>query len=375
MIKVTAYRYEYKLEEPLSISFHTWYYRENVIVKLQYKNYSGLGESAPFKGITGDSQGDVINELKKINCLDIDPEHDGPEKLHILLYDLNIKSATLYTAFDFAYHDLISKIKGIPTYKLYSDHINNVPNSVTVFLKDSIEKTVKEAKRIISLYPHLKVMKIKLKGEGDIERCQAIKNVISNNIAFTLDANQGFNDPVMAVKTIKQLNTILGNIILVEEPCPKGDLDKLKYVKDHISNTLILADESAVDINDLKNIIKKKAAHGINIKLQKAGGIWPAKQMAALCKNSGLKVMVGAMLEGPIASAAGVHYAAFTDNVILTDLDMDLDMKPHTSCKIDFINGMRVPSELPGLGIDLDRDKINRLCKDNILKFEEINSI
>jgi len=375
MIKVTGYRYEYKLEEPLSISFHTWYYRENVIVKLQYKNFSGLGEAAPFKGITGDSQDDVINELKKIIFLDIDPEQDSPEKLHILLHELNIKPATLYTAFDFAYHDLRSKIKGIPTYRLYSDHINYVPNSVTVFLKDSIEKTIKEAKRIISLYPQLQVMKIKLKGEGDIERCQVIKNVISNNIAFTLDANQCFNDPTLAVKTIKQLNTILGNIILVEEPCPKGDLDKLKYVTNNISETLIFADESAVDINDVRNIIDSKAAHGVNIKLQKTGGIWPAKRIADICEKSGLEVMVGAMLEGPIASAAGVHFAASTDNVILTDLDMDLDMKPHTTAKIDFINGKRIPSELPGLGIGLDMNKINSLCKNGILKLEEIPCI
>ena len=203
-------------------------------------------------------------------------------------------------------------------------------------------------------------------------RCRAIKDVLGTGIAFILDANQGFNNPDKAVGVINNLSSILGNIILVEEPCPKGDLDKLKYVKDKIVGTLIFADESAVDINNVKNIICKKAAHGINIKLQKTGGIWPAKLIAEECKKSGLKVMVGAMLEGPIATAAGVHFSAFTDNVILTDLDMDLDMKSHCDGKIGFSNGERVPANKPGLGVTLNKDKINHLCGEGCMKFEKL---
>ncbi len=66
MIDVTGYIYNYKLDTPLSISFHTWYYRNNLIVKLKYNDFTGLGEAAPFKPITGDTQEEAINELKKI---------------------------------------------------------------------------------------------------------------------------------------------------------------------------------------------------------------------------------------------------------------------------------------------------------------------
>jgi L-Ala-D/L-Glu epimerase len=372
MIKVDGYRYEYKLDEPLSISFHTWYYRENVVVRLQYGGFFGLGEAVPFKGITGDSQSEVIEELNNLTYIDINPTAVSPNEFHKYLHKLNLKSATLYAALDFAYHDLRARIKGIPCYKLYSSGQHSVVNSVTVFLKDSIEETAREAKRIVTKHPHLKVMKIKLKGEGDIERCQAIRHVVDNKIKYVLDANQGFENPDTAVGVINRLISILGKVVLVEEPCPKGDLDKLKYVKDNISNTLIFADESAVDICDVKMIIKSKAAHGINIKLQKTGGIWPAKLIAEECDRAGLKVMVGAMLEGPIATAAGVHFAVSTDNVILTDLDMDLDMKPHTIGKIGFSNGMRQASELPGFGIEFDRHKMAKLTDEGILKFEKI---
>ena len=372
MINVTGYKYEYKLDEPLSISFHTWYFRENVIVRLQYGNFFGLGEAVPFKGITGDSQSEVIEELKKLTCFDVNPETDSPEVFHVYLLERNIKSTTLYAALDFAYHDLVARIKGIPCFKLYSENLHRVVNSVTVFLKDTIEETAIEAKRIITKHPHLKVMKIKLKGEGDIERCQAIRRVVGDKVEYVLDANQGFDNPHTAVDVINRLTAVLGEIILVEEPCPKGDLDKLKYVKDHVENTLIFADESAVDIDDVRSIIKHNAAHGVNIKLQKTGGIWPAKLIAEECDRAGLKVMVGAMLEGPVATAAGVHFAASTDNVILTDLDMDLDMKPHALGKINFADGMRIPSELPGFGIEFDKNQVAELSAEGILNFEKI---
>lgn len=372
MIKVEGFIYNYKLKEPISISFHTWHYNENVIVKLSYNGLYGFGESASVLDITGDSQVEVINELKKIEYLDINPLESDFESFHEYLKSLKIKSQTLYAAFDFAYHDLIGKLRKLPVHRLYQNNVNYTPLSVTVFLKDSIEKTKNEAIRITNLYPHLKVMKIKLKGVDDIERCQAIKEVVNRNLEFTLDANQGFEEPEKAVKNINAICQILGKVKLVEEPCPKGDLDKLKYVKNNVKNTLIFADESAVDLEDALQIIKNRAAHGINIKLQKTGGIWPAKKIAETCQESGLKVMLGAMAEGPLAIAAGVNFAACTNNVILSDLDMDLDLELHTNLIVPFVNGTRMPIEAPGLGIEFNVEKIKILEEKGILKFERI---
>ncbi len=252
MITVNGYVYEYKLETPLSISFYTWYYRENVIVELKYKNFIGLGEAAPFKGITGDDQKDVIRELKNLKQIEVDPIHSTLSDFHSILEKQCIKSTTLKAALDFAFHDLKGRVLKIPSYKFYRGSFREIPNSVTIFLQNSVESTVQEANRIMSKHPHLNTVKIKLKGDGDIERCSAVKNCFDKNVTYVLDANQGFSKPDEAVKTLNEICCTLGNVMLIEEPCDKGDLDKLKYVKEHISNSLIFADESAVDINDVK---------------------------------------------------------------------------------------------------------------------------
>jgi L-alanine-DL-glutamate epimerase-like enolase superfamily enzyme len=371
MILINAYKFNFKLLSPISISFHTWYYRENILVKLKWKNFEGWGEAAPFKPVSGDNQTEVIKELKRLKFLPFDPEKDSFKTLHYFL-SKKLKSQTTKAAIDFAYHDLIGKIKKLPVNKLHYPKAKLVPNSVTIFIQDSPANTAKEAKRIYKKYPHLKILKIKLAGKDDFGRVEAIKRVSPKKMKFTLDANQAFKKPQEAVSALSKIGKILKRVILVEEPCPKGELDKLKYVKNNLKKIMVFADESAATLKDVNKLIKAKAVDGVNIKLQKAGGIWPAKQIALACQKAGLKIMIGSMLEGPLAITAGVHFAVSTPNLILSDLDMDLDMPKHTWGEAGFKEGKRIPTKNYGLGVSFNMDKIKQMQKNKTLIFERI---
>jgi L-alanine-DL-glutamate epimerase-like enolase superfamily enzyme len=113
------------------------------------------------------------------------------------------------------------------------------------------------------------------------------------------------------------------------------------------------------------NSIVARAAYGINIKLQKAGGIWPGKKVK-------LMVMVGSMLEGPLANMAGLHFAVSAPTVMLSDLDMDLDMPEHVRGRARLEGRMRLPGEGPGFGIEYDHDKIRALIRSGKLIYERI---
>lgn len=371
MIKLKAYKFNFKLPEPLTISFHTWYFRENILIKLEWEGLTGLGEAAPFKLITGDDQRDVLDQAKLVSTISLDPSQDSIETLHNYLNEHNITSTTLRCAIDFAYHDLLGQVQKIPVYKLYSPEPRLVENSVTIFIKGSPESTQKEAQRIFALYPHLKLTKIKLKGDGDIERAKSIKAVAPPHMKFTVDANQGFEDPKEAVKTLEKIKNILGEVIAVEEPCKKGDLTKLSYVKENLSSP-VFADESAATLDDAKKVAETQSAKGINIKLQKAGGIYPSKKIAKICEEAGLLVMVGSMLDGPIAITAGTHFAVSTPNVLFTDLDMDLDMPPHSQGSALFKDGKRIPTEKPGLGVTLDQSALEALKAKGDFQTEQV---
>lgn len=352
MLRLKIVRLEFPRARPVAISFHTWNVRQSFLVFLEYENLQGIGEANPFKPITGDSAEELIEEARQIAHIPLDPAQDDLEALHVFLERTTCKS--LQAAIDCAYHDLAGKIARKPVYRIYAERPRYVDNSVTVFLQNSAAETAREASRIYREFPHLKILKIKLKGEGDLDRARAVKEVSPSGMKFTLDANQGFADPQVAIEVLTQIGEILGDVILVEEPCPKGQLDKLKLVKDRLPNMMVFADESAATLSAVREVAAADAAHGVNIKLQKAGGIWPAKQIARFCEASGLKIMVGAMIEGPVAIAAGVHFAVSTTGVIFTDLDTDLDLPLFTRGHSEFVAGSRHVVDSPGMGIVLE---------------------
>ncbi len=372
MIDLNAYSYNSKLSEPLAISFHTFYYRKNVLIQLHYQEMVGIGEAAPFKPITGDDQQEVLEQAKLLQTLSLDPTVDGVEELHAYMDDKNITSHTLRAAVDFAYHDLLGKLQQAPVYKLYSDKPMLADNCLTIFVKATPEETIQDLKNLYTREPEISIMKIKLKGEGDIERAKVIKSASPDHMRFTVDANQGFSDEKEAVRVLNEIQKILGEVILVEEPCPKGELEKLKYVKDNVENMLVFADESAATVEDAKSVIEHNAAHGINIKLEKAGGIWPSKQIAKMCIENDFKIMVGCMLEGPFALAAGAHFAVSTPNIVLAELDGDNELPSHTTTMIPTIKGKRAPFNTPGFGIALDTKKLEELTKNKILIYEKV---
>lgn len=372
--KFELFRCSIKFPEPLTISFHTFHYSENYFLKLTADSgIAGWGEGAPFKLITGDDGAQVRSELHKLHLLK-GLKVSSVDDIEVLVRSLQIESASLRASVDFALHDLLARAQDVPVYQLYRKHPHLVPNSVTVFIKHDEAATINETRRIVQLYPELKVLKIKLQGAEDIGRCRAIQKCVPDGIRYVLDANQGYRNPEDAVRELNTIVKMLGDVLLIEEPCPKHDLKKSKFVSDRIEGSKIFADESCCSIEDLTSIVEKGAFHGINIKLQKAGGICAARELARVAEGAGLDVMVGQMFETPLSTAASLVAAVTSNNVLLTDLDMDLDLPRFSSGKAEFMAGQRVPLEEPGFGFDLDADAIDRLVAAGLCQIEPILS-
>ncbi|MHA1617324.1 MAG: mandelate racemase/muconate lactonizing enzyme family protein [Candidatus Njordarchaeales archaeon] len=349
-----------RLQEPFAISFKTFTHAENFLVVVETEDgLVGYGEGAPFKPITGDSREEALDfakrvakELKGFTFTDVREVHEALNKIG---NELGFTSQTVLAAIDMAIYDILGKSKNVPVYKILgAEKPHLVPNTLTIGIKP-IDKTVESAKKLMSDFKEngLKRIKLKLSGDlkSDIERVLAVAKVFPGE--FTLDANQGYKDPEDAVKLVKKLYNELGDrIILLEEPCPKGDIEKMKYVKDR-SEIPIFADESAATVEDARRVAEAGAADGINIKLQKAGGIYYGLKIAEIAKEHNLKLMVGCMLETGISIAAGIHFATAIKEVINTDLDSDLTLGINILKEIHpFKDGCRVPLEAPGLGIE-----------------------
>ncbi|HOW17297.1 MAG TPA: enolase C-terminal domain-like protein, partial [bacterium] len=103
-------------------------------------------------------------------------------------------------------------------------------------------------------------------------------------------------------------------------------------------------------------------------KLQKAGGIYPSMQIAKYCKEHGMKIMVGAMIEDTIGLTACVHFATANSNVVLTDLDTDLDTPKYINGGSYLGSGKRKIYSRHGLGIDFDVKRLSKYKNDVVYR-------
>jgi len=87
---------------------------------------------------------------------------------------------------------------------------------------------------------------------------------------------------------------------------------------------------------------------GINVKLDKCGGILEAYKMIQVAKALGMKTMLGCMISSSISVTAAAHLSPLVD---YADLDGNLLISndAHTGVRVE--NGKLILPDGPGLGL------------------------
>jgi L-alanine-DL-glutamate epimerase-like enolase superfamily enzyme len=152
----------------------------------------------------------------------------------------------------------------------------------------------------------------------------------------------------------------------MEQPVKRWDLDGLSEVR-RATSTYIMADESANSPMDVMDLARKRAVDLISVYVVTPGGLLNAKKMCIVAESAGIGCYIGGALDGAISGRAGLHLAASTPAISwgcelggLILLEEDLGTEP-----LIFEDGeLHVPHG-PGLGGDLDREKVARYTIDS----------
>lgn len=213
------------------------------------------------------------------------------------------------SAIDMALHDRLGKKLGVPLYQLWG--LNPMKTPHTSFTIGLDEPTVMAEKvRRAEAYP---ILKVKLGTPRDLEVIRALRGVTDKPIY--VDANTAWH-PKEAVRKIREL--VRYGVELVEQPTSPGDLQGLKFVREH-SELPIIADESVKRAADIPALAE--SVDGINIKLVKCGGLLEALRMIHVARAHGLQVMIGCMIESSLGITAAAHLTPLVD---YADLDGNL---------------------------------------------------
>ncbi len=154
---------------------------------------------------------------------------------------------------------------------------------------------------------HRLVLKIKLGGEGDMARLEAVRRG-APRARIIVDANEGWDGDLYRALAPHLLR--LG-VELVEQPLPAGADDALAEMERLVP---VCADESCHDRASLPGLSGKY--NFVNIKLDKTGGLTEALALKRQALAEGYGIMVGCMVGSSLAMAPAVlvaQGAAYTD--------------------------------------------------------------
>ncbi|WP_226641835.1 mandelate racemase/muconate lactonizing enzyme family protein [Mesobacillus subterraneus] len=350
--KVETMRIAVPLIKPFKTALRTVTVAEAIFVKISCDNgITGWGEAPPTLVITGDSLASIeaaINDvikpfLLKKNLINYEAIFQG-------LKTALVNNSSAKAAIDMALYDCISQNCSLPLYQFLGGYRNEIETDFTVSV-NSPDEMGEDAVRYVN--NGFNVLKVKV-GIGeistDIARIHEIRKRIGNDIKIRLDANQGWK-PKDAVRAIRKMEDLGLDIELVEQPVKADDLEGLKQVTDSV-DTLIMADESVFSPKQAFEVIKRRSADLINIKLMKSGGIYQAQMINQMAETAGIECMVGSMIETRLGITAAAHFAASKKNITRFDFDAPLMLANDVISGGIMYNGRNITlPDQPGLGI------------------------
>lgn len=233
-------------------------------------------------------------------------------------------------ALDCALWDLAAKAAGLPLWQ-YAGLVNKPKPLVTAFTISLGEAAVMEADAAKAAAKGCSLLKLKLTGKDDRLRVQAVKTG-APHARLIVDANESWGGLDIAVEAAALAE--LG-VEMIEQPVPDGQDAMLKGVKSPLP---LLADESCHSAADVERLAPYY--DGVNIKLDKAGGLTEAMKIADAAEAAGLKVMVGCMLSTSLGIGPAFLVAQRADWV---DLDGPALLAADRDNGFKFEGGMIIP--------------------------------
>ncbi len=313
-MNVTIRTVELHLTVPFAISRATHTTKKVVLLELREGDRVSRGEGVPdaFFGETPESI--ERNMRDGLGALSEDPlDLDG---VAAKLDERFPKGGAARCAIDVLAHDRAAQAAGVSLREFLGLGGGEPPP--TSFTIGIAEPSVMAERAANAAAQGFTVLKVKL-GHGDeVAALSAIRERFGGTIRVDPNAAWSAAEAPARIAGIARFG-----IEFVEQPIPPDDIDGLRRVR-AASEVPIVADEAAVSVPDVERLAG--ACDGINVKLQKCGGVAPARAMIAAAHDRGLKVMLGCRAaETSVAIAAAAHlapavqWADLDGNLLITD--------------------------------------------------------
>src|ERR1035437_8221697 len=240
-------------------------------------------------------------------------------------------------AIDIALMDWVGKKLGIPLYSYFGLDPKDAPLTTFSIGIDTPEIT-KQKTREAADYP---VLKVPVGSATDEQPSEAVRSVTKKPLR--VDANEGWKDKEEAVRKINWLEKM--GVEFIEQPMPAEMIEETRWIRGRV-HMPIIADEACQRASDIPKL--KDAFDGVNVKLDKSGGMLEAYRMIQIAKALGMKTMLGCMVSSSVTVTAAAHLSPLVD---YADLDGNLLISNDPFHGVRVEKGKLILPRGPGLGL------------------------
>jgi galactonate dehydratase len=277
---------------------------------------------------------------------------------------------------DQALHDIKGKALGVPVYdllggpvrekmKMYSWIGGDDPKGVASAAKDKLNQGYKAVK--MNGTGKLEWIDSYAKVQETVERIAAVRAAVGYELEVGLDFH-GRVHKGMLKKLIKALEEY--KPFFIEEPLLPENSDSLKYIY-QFTDIPIACGERLYSRWDFKPLFHDGSVDIIQPDLSHAGGISEVRRIASMAEAYDIALAPHCPL-GPIALAASLHMDFACPNALIQESSIDIHYNEGFNLTeyvknpevFDVKDGHISRFDGPGLGIEIDEEKVRKISKE-----------
>jgi L-alanine-DL-glutamate epimerase-like enolase superfamily enzyme len=343
-------------ETPRTDAIQSFVKQQTIFVEVEQKDgLKGLGYSYTI-GTGGHAvlamlQHDLLPVLNGLDAQDIEAAW---QKLfwHTHATAVGAITSLALAAIDLALWDLRCKRANAPLWRLAGGARQRVPvyNTEGGWLHLSTDALIVDAKAAQTKgWNGVKVKIGKPDPMEDRERIAALRAAVGPSINIMLDANQSLT-AAEAKRRARLLED--SNPFWLEEPLPAEDISGHVEVA-RATSIPVAVGESLYSVSHFREYLERRGAGIIQPDVARIGGITPWLKAAHLAEAFNMKVAPHFLMEIHVSLAAAVPNAMYVEHIP--------QLRAITKSGLKIEDGMAIAPDTPGLGIEWDMEKIERM--------------
>ena len=282
----------------------------------------------------------------------------GPEEVHEQLAR-NIRGHNMAkAAVEMGCWGVAAVQRAIPLATLLGGTRERVPTGISLGIQATPALLVQRAEAAVAA--GYRKIKIKIQPTQDIEYVRAVREALGDSADIMADANSAYT--LSDTEHLAQLDGL--GLIMLEQPLGDDDLVRHAVLQRRMTTPICL-DESITTVDRAEDMITLQSGRIINIKPGRVGGLREAKAIHDVAQRASIPVWCGGMLESGIGRAYNVALASLPNFSLPGDLSPSARYWAHDIVAPEWTmdeDGMvHVPLAQPGLGIEVDEERIESL--------------